>query len=246
MPRRLISFALLGLALAVPSQAQAASKLPSVKVDECRSGDSVESRSATFVGRMRAVPKTDRMLMRFTLVERFGDERRHTVSVPELRAWRSSKPGVKDFRYRQNVTGLHGGGDYRVTVDFRWLDADGNLLRKSRRRSGVCRQPGELANLKPGLPTVLPGPEGTAQYGVPVTNNGKIAARDITVELFVDGVAPNVGHITSVEPGETRQVNFTGPPCKRNLRIVLDPADSVKERLESDNVAVVPCASLLR
>lgn len=247
MLRRLATPALLGLALAaLPGQAQAATKLPSVKVEECRSSAAGETRSATFVGRMRAVPQTDRMLMRFTLVERFGDERRHAVRVPELRAWRSSKPGVRDFRYKQIVTGLQGGGEYRVTVDFRWLDADGNLLRKSRRRSGVCRQEGELANLKAGLPSVFPGPEGTAVYVVPVTNDGKTPARDVAVELFVDGASPNVGHIDAVAPGETREVRFTGPACKRNLRIVVDPRDSVKERLESDNVTVLPCASLLR
>jgi hypothetical protein len=246
MPRRLVIFALLGLALAVPGQAQAAFKLQTAKVVECRSSDSGESRSAVFLGRMKAIAGTDRMLMRFTLVERFGDERRHSVSVPELRAWRSAKPGVRDFRYKQTVSGLQGGGEYRVTVDFRWLDADGNLLRKARRHSPACRQPGELANLFPGPPTALPGPEGTAVYVVPVANNGKAVAREVSVELFVDGAATNVGHIDSIAPGEIREVRFTGPSCKRNLRVVVDPPDAIKERLESDNVALVRCPSLRR
>jgi CARDB len=248
MPRRLVTFALLGLAfaVAVPGQAQAAFKLPSAKMLECRSSDSADSRSAIFLGRMRAIPGTDRMLMRFTLRERFGDEKLHSVTVPELRAWRSAKPGIKDFRYKQTVTGLQGGGEYRVTVDFRWLDADGNLLRKARRQSGVCRQEGELANLKIGLPSALPGPEGTAVYFVRVVNDGKAVARDVAVELFVDGAATNVSHIDSVAPGETREARFTGPACKRNLRMVVDPGDSIKERLESDNVSLVRCPTLVR
>jgi hypothetical protein len=246
MPRRLVTFAVLALALAVPGQAQGAFKLPSSKVLECRSSDAGESRSATFQGRMRAISGTDRMLMRFTLIERFGDEKRHRVSVPELRAWRSAKPGIKDFRYKQTVTGLQGGGEYRVSVDFRWLDADGNLLRKSRRLSGACRQPGELANLKVGLPSILSGAEGTGTYDVPVINDGKVVAREVAVELFVDGAAANVGHIDSIEPGETRQVRLTGPACKQRLRIVVDPRDSVKERFESDNATSVRCPPLAR
>ena len=246
MPRRLVITAALALALIVPGQAQAAFKVPSSKVLECKSGDAAESRSATFLGRMRAIPGTDRMLMRFTLMERFGDEKLHSLTVPELKAWRSAKPGIRDFRYKQTVTGLQGGGEYRASIDFRWLDADGNLLRKSRRLSGPCRQQGDLANLTVGLPTALPGPEGTGIYVVPVRNNGKAIARDVAVELFVDGAAANVAHIDSVGPGETRDVRFTGPACKQNLRMVVDPADAIKERLESDNTERVRCPSLVR
>src|SRR5215212_3748752 len=239
MPRRLLTFAALGLVLVVPAQAQAAWKLPSSKMLECRSGDAAETRTATFMGRMRAAAGTDRMLMRFTLMERFGDEKLHALAVPELKAWRSSKPGVRDFRYKQTVTGLQGGGEYRVAIDFRWLDADGNLLRKARRLSGACRQPGELANLKVGPPTAQSGPEGTAVYVVPVLNTGKAPAREVAVELFVDGAATNVGHIDSVAPGETREVRFTGPSCQRRLRVVVDPSDAVKERSEADNAITV-------
>ena len=246
MPRRLVISAALALALIVPGQAQAAYKLPASKVLDCKSGDTGDSRSATFLGRMRAIPGTDRMLMRFTLMERFGDEKLHSLTVPALKPWRSAKTGIKDFRYKQTVTGLQGGGEYRVSVDFRWLDADGNLLRKATRVSGACRQQGELANLKVGVPTALPGPEGTAVYDVPVGNDGKVIARDVSVELFVDGAATNVSHIDAVAPGEVRHVHFTGPTCKRNLRMVADPGDTIKERLESDNVSFVRCPVLAR
>ena len=238
---RLATFAVLVLALAVPGQAQARSKLPSSHVLACEPGDSGATRSATFQGRMRAIAHTDRMLMRFTLMERFGDEKLHALSVPVLKVWRSAKPGIKDFRYKQTVTGLQGGGEYRMSIDFRWLDADGKVLRRKRRLSGVCRQQGELANLKLGAPSAAPGPEGTGVYVVPVRNNGKATARDVAVALFVDGAATNVGHIDSVAPGETREVRFTGPTCKRNLRMVVDPSDAIKERLESDNRSTVRC-----
>jgi hypothetical protein len=246
MPRRLISFAVLALALALAGPALASHKSPSAKVLECKPGDTGDARSATFLGRMRSVPSTDRMAMRFTLLERFGDEKLHPVDFPELRAWRFSKPGVRDFRFKQTVTALQGGGEYRTRVEFRWLDADGNLQRKAVRTSNACRQPGELPNLRPAVPTAAAGPEGTAVYVVPVRNDGKAAAQDVAVELYVDGAATNVGHIDSVAPGETREVRFTGPACKRGLRVVVDPSDSVKERLEADNVLVSPCPSAKR
>jgi hypothetical protein len=246
MPRRLVTAAALTLALVVPGQAQAVFKLPSSKVLECKSGDTADSRSATFLGRMRAIPGTDRMLMRFTLMERFGDEKLHALTVPELKAWRSAKPGIKDFRYKQTVMSLQGGGEYRVAVDFRWLDAEGNLLRKSKRLSGACRQQGDLANLKVGVPTALAGPEGTGVYVVPVRNDGKAIARDVSVELFVDGPSANVGHIDAIAPGETRDVRFTGPTCKHNLRMVVDPSDTIREQFESDNVLLVRCPPLAR
>jgi hypothetical protein len=247
MPRRFATFAVLGLALVLAAPAQASRKSPSARVVDCKSSDTPESRSATFMGRMRALAGTDRMAMRFTLLERFGDEKLQSVDFPELRAWRFSKPGVRDFRFKQTVTALSGGGEYRMRVEYRWLDGAGNLQRKAARTSGACRQPGELPNLvAAAAPSAAAGPEGTAVYVVPVRNDGKAAAQDVAVELFVDGAATNVGHIDSVAPGETREVRFTGPACKRGLRVVLDPSDSVKERLESDNVTSSRCPTLAR
>ena len=243
MLRRTLSFAVLALALSAPALAPAASKpkTTSVRVGECKSSDAAETRSATFLGRMRAIRGADSMLMRFTLLERFGDERLHIVKSPELRAWRASKPGVREFRFRQTVTALQGGGQYRMRVDFRWLDADGNLIRKARSLSSPCDQPGDLPNLRIGAISSQTGPGGTSVYFVPVQNNGQVKTGDFAVELFVDGAAADVAHIESLAPGETREVRISGPTCERGLRAVADPGDSVKERFESDNTLRAPC-----
>ena len=243
MPRRLLIIAALGAALAAPADAVAA-KTTSVKVVECKSSDTTETRSATFLGRMRKVAGADTMLMRFTLLERFGDEKLHPVKAPELRHWRSSKPGVREFRFRQTVTALQGGGEYRVRVDFRWLDEDGNLVRKSRAMSPACNQPGDLPNLRIGEVKAQRNTGGTWTYLVPVLNNGQVTTGDFAVELFIDGAAADVGHIDSIGPGETREVRFTGPACQRAVRAVADPGDAVKERFESDNTLRHPCPVL--
>jgi hypothetical protein len=243
MLRRALTSAVLVLAVTASAQA-APAKTTSARLLECKSGDAGDSRSATFLGRMRAGAGTGYMTMRFTLLEQFGDEKLHPVPFPELRAWRQSKPGVKDFRYKQTVTALQGGGQYRMRIDFRWLDADGNLLRKAHKITAPCVQPGVLPNLKLGAPTALAGPGGTAVYVVPVHNQGGVGANDVGVELFVDGAATNLGHIDSIPAGQTREVRFTGPVCKRRLRAVADPRDSVKEALESDNTLNVGCPPL--
>jgi hypothetical protein len=245
MLRRGLLIAALVLVVGAPADALAG-KTTTARVIECKTGDSAETRSATFMGRMRTIAGSDHMTMRFTLLERFGDEKLHPVALPELRFWRQSRPGIREFRYKQTVTGLEGGGQYRTRVEFRWLDASGNLVRKAQKTTPACYQPGLLANLKVGSPSAQPGAGGTAVYIVPIQNPGALQATDVAVELFVDGAATNVGHIDSIPAGETREVRFTGPICKRRLRAVADPADSVKETLESDNALTLSCPALAR
>jgi hypothetical protein len=239
MLRRAITLALFALAFAAPVVAVA--KPTSAQVLECKGGNVGETRSATFLGRMKAIPGTDYMMMRFTLMEQFGDEKLQPVAAPELRFWRQSKPGVKDFRYRQTVTALQGGGDYRMRVEYRWFDAAGNLIRKAQKVTSPCTQPGALSNLQVRAPTAQAGPGGTAVYIVPIANTGKETAHNIAVELFVDGAATNVGHIDAIAPGQTREARFTGPLCQRSLRAVADPTDAIKEQFESDNALQVKC-----
>jgi hypothetical protein len=240
MLRRALAIAALVLAVAAPTAG--AARMSGAKMLQCNAGGpQAATGSATFLGRMHATTGTDHMLMRFTLLERFGDDRLQSVDAPELRAWRSSKPGIREFRYRQTVTGLQGGGEYRMRVDFRWLDAQGNLLRKVQKVTGACSFPGDLPNLRFGTLSGLPGPGGTAIYVVPVTNDGKAPATDVAVELRVDGAATDVGRIDSIGPGETRELRFTGPVCKRKLTAIADPADTIHERLKSDNTLTVGC-----
>ena len=242
MLRRAMTLAVLATAL-IPLASADAAKTTSVKVLDCKSSDAAETRSATFLGRMRTIPGANTMEMRFTLLERFGDEKLHAVKTPDLRVWRQSKPGVKEFRFKQTVTSLQGGGQYRMRVDFRWRAANGTLLRRSRTVSSPCEQPGDLPNLRIGQIRAQAGTAGTTTYFLPVQNNGQITTGDFAVELFVDGAAANVVHVDAIEPGGTRDIRITGPACQRGLRAVADPGDSVKERFESDNVLKSPCPS---
>jgi hypothetical protein len=192
---------------------------------------------------MRQVRGTNQMMMRFTLLQRFGDSKQAKVDLPALRIWRQATPGVKVFGYSQTVTGLIAGGDYRAKIEYRWLDKDGNLLRKAAAQTGVCHVKGDLANLTLGSNILTaPGPVAdTTIYRITVTNLGKVAATDVAVELFVDGAATDIQHIDSLAPKESRQVSFRGPVCQKRLRAVVDPNDSIHEQSELDNEQIFAC-----
>jgi hypothetical protein len=229
----------------VVTAAAPASKLPAmVKVVECVIVDDGESgRSATFRGEMTALPKTARMQMRFTLLQK--PDKGGTIaplSTPALSGWRKSKPGVKYFSYDQRVVGLQSGSTYRAAVTFKWMRANGKTIARVTKRSGGCHQPGELPNLTVTNIARSPGPRsGTTDYGVDVTNSGRSAARNVRVVLRVDGALLDMTDISTLAPGETSTVHFTGPACARNVRAVVDPEDAIRESGEADNALQKSC-----
>jgi hypothetical protein len=241
MPRAPIAMFAAALALLVPAGADAKPRA-SVKLTECTTSDAPGGRSATFEGRMRRVRGTERMKMRFKLLERIG-KRFTTVKEPELRVWRKSEEGVRVFSFEQRVLGLRSGRAYRVAVSFRWYDADGNRIRSERHRSRACREP--APNLRVAKVVRRSGPvRGTWIYRVHVTNIGQSEARDVGVTLAVDGGELDAGRIDSLPAGESRVVTFTGPVCRHGFRAVADPDDQIGETREDDNVRRGACDEL--
>ena len=139
--------------------------------------------AAVFHGRMRRVRGAERMRMRFTVLERVDGG---------------------DFEV------VHGPGLWRARVDFRWLDEDGDVIRRARRRSGLCHQRGPLPNLR------IEGIRRSAvsMYVVRVANWGRAAAHDVPVALSVDGDPVDRRIVPSVEAGEVVPVAFAGPACE--------------------------------
>jgi hypothetical protein len=241
--RLLISLAALAALLVVPPAANAGG-IATLKVRSCQTGDSSKDRLVTFYGRMHAVPGTSRMQMRFTLIDRSADGA-SLVPTPKLSKWRRSRAGVKTFGYAQTITGLQKGGAYAATVEYRWRDARGHLIKSARRTSGDCRQNGALPNLAVGAITARPGDaSGTLDYTVFVSNRGDADAHDLQVELFVDGAAVNAAPIDVIEAGETIQVKFAGPACQHRVRAVADRKNAVPETTEDDNVRHGRCPAV--
>ena len=231
------------LLVALPSLAQAA-PLTVLKVRSCETGDTAKERHATYYARMRAVPGAVRMQMRFTLIDRSGDETR-TIKSPQLAQWRRSRLGVRSFGYAQTVTGLEAGGAYATVVEYKWIGPAGKAIKSARRTSSDCRQDGERPNLDivrvSTRPKVTPGAD---EYQIEIENTGSVAAREFDVALYVDSASADSTHVHEVLPGETVAVTVTGPRCTGRIRAVVDSADEVTETTEDDNVFRSRCAGL--
>ncbi len=236
--------ALAGLrAPAAPAPAPSATRRPAtVRLAACRFSGGADGRSATFVARMRAVAGTERMSMRFTLLEQLGRGAPAALDVPALDDWRTSDRGVARLGYRQRIRGLVPGAAYRVAVDFRWLDATGSAIKSAVRQSRLCRQPGKPPNLRLGTLKMLPGPDpGSALYEVPVVNAGSMRLWDIRLTVTVDGVALPPVQVAALGPGDRRSIRVLGPLCRREAQAAAYPASRVRESTRSDNVRVRDC-----
>ncbi len=215
-----------------------------VQMLECSKGKSVAARRAVFRGEMKQIEGATRMQMRFELAEKVGRGVWLDVNAPDLGVWRESKAGIKRFAYRQRVLGLQRGTAYRMTVRFRWLTDDGEVVREDDKRSPVCRQPGKLANLKIRDRILVkrgPTPD-TARYVVKVGNNGRVKARGVELTLRVDGAEVNTIRIGRLRGGQRRTLTFVGPRCATSVEAEIDPRHVVREITEKDNERVTSCA----
>jgi archaellum component FlaF (FlaF/FlaG flagellin family) len=245
-PRLFIaSLALLCALVAGAASAGAAKPTTQLKVRDCQVGDSPKQRSATFYARMTATNATSQMAMRFTLIDRAGDGPPTVVANPALARWRRSNAGVKRFGYAQSVAGLQQGGIYAVQVQFRWMNAHGQVIRSVKRTSGTCRQNGKLPNLSITAVSAQAGEtSGTEIYTVDLTNSGRGRAHFAGVDIFIDGAAADGQTVDLVKPGETKKVRFTGPVCRNSLKMVADRAHKLKETNEDDNTLRARCPVL--
>jgi hypothetical protein len=230
---------LMMLAAALPAAPAAALQAApaTVRLADC----SVEESSAAFYGRMRPVPGTERMSMRFTLLERHADGY-EALHAPGLSRWHRSKPGVAAFGYRQTVRGLQPGGVYRARVSFRWYSADGDLLERTRRTSRACRQYEEVPNLISAVVGAEPGEvPGVVRYLMRISNTGAAPAENVAARLSVDGGAVDTVTIASLEPGASRDVAVVGPACTSSVSSMADPDGVIVESSEDDNAHTVDC-----
>jgi hypothetical protein len=225
-----------GAATAAQPLSTAGAKRASVRVVGCDRGD----QEAVFRGAMRRMSGTGRMAMRFTLLQRDPGERFRRVRAPGLARWKRSRPGVRRFAHRQRVRGLTEGSDYRMRVDFKWLDGDGRAIRRRRLSSRTC----SLAELLPNLrATAITGaPEGTGErYAVAVENAGEASSPEAGLRLGVDGSSPVFATVPGLAPGEATTVSVPGARCALRVRATVDPGQLVRESREGDNVLATGC-----
>jgi CARDB len=227
------------LALAVLASAADARPRPKqrVLVSTC---DRV-GQAAVFEGRMDAIPGAVRMQMRFRLEVSTPDVPEWTrVQVPGFSTGLTSNPRRTRFVYAKRVEALPAPAAYRVQVRFRWLDADGAVLRTASVRSRSCRQPDRRADLKPVGLTVA----ADLRYDVAVRNAGRGDAVASTVTLrFPDGTTVSAA-VPPMTAAGREDVFVTGPPCLpgESIAVTADSGDAVDES-DEDNLVIFPCPS---
>jgi hypothetical protein len=212
-----------------------------VKTVKC----SVAGHEAAFHARMRRLDDTYRMGLRFTLLERTGENGFVAVRAPGLGGWRRSSPGVAVYGYRQGVRNLLANAVYRMRVDFRWYTREGEGEARVRRTSSACRQYVALPNLRAHLVGAVDGAvEGVVRYLVRVRNEGNAPAGHVPVALLVDGDFVDTVTVSRLEAGERTLVKVPGPGCERVIEVKVDPDATIAESSEDDNTHTVDCADV--
>jgi hypothetical protein len=113
----------------------------SATLEQCLTSVVQGERSATFMGEMTAVSGTVRMAMRIDLQERLPDASEYQALGAGQGAWRWSSPRVKVYKYLRQVINLSAPDDYRALVRYRWIGANGRVIRRAERVTPTCSQP---------------------------------------------------------------------------------------------------------
>jgi hypothetical protein len=232
--------ALLALALAMPASAVGATRVRPKARSLVTSCDRT-TQAAVFEGRMDAVPGAVRMQMRFRLEVSTPEVPDWTrVAVPGFSAWLTSVPDRSRYVYDKRVEALLAPAAYRVLLRFRWLDAQGAVVRTESARSRPCRQPDPRADLRPVDLTA----DADGRYDVALRNIGHGDAPASTVSLrFPDGSTLSAA-VPPMAAGGREDVFVSGPPCPPGYTVAIgaDSADVVDES-DENNVVALPCPS---
>jgi hypothetical protein len=223
----------------------AARDAATVKVVDCVPAVESVARTATFEARMRAVRETDRMQVRFSLQVR--EDALHgwrRIVAEGFDTWLTSLPDVRRYTYARTVLNLAAPATYRTIVRFRWIDADGAVVRSARVTSAGCRQLDMRPDLEVRRIDVLPGADAeTRRYAVTVRNDGRADAGPFGAMLRAGEDELGTLAVPVLAAGTQRVITYTGPACTPGapLLVTLDPDEAVDERDEGDNAFAATC-----
>jgi hypothetical protein len=210
-----------------------------VALTDCERGSGDQGGAAVFEARMRALPRTARMQLRYTLQVRTPDRNRYTaLSAPGFGTWLGPSAGTSRYVYTKRVENLLAPGSYRVKVRFRWLNTSGTVIRHAKVTSAACRQP----DPRPDLSVRSLGVQTTTdparfRYVAFVRNTGRTAAAPSALELTVAGTLLGSASVDELAPGEGMLVSLEGPACSTGdvVEAEADADEAVDERDEDDN-----------
>jgi hypothetical protein len=218
------------------------------RLTSCTSGPTPPDRVAVFTASMPTVPGAQQMAMRFVLLERRpGWALFRRVAAPKLGVWNRSRrdPSLPGYIVTKRVEGLAAPGAYRAIVRFRWFDAQGNLLRRARRVTRVCRQLDQRPDLTIGQVDIVPGPDPQHdRYVIEIANLGRgDAAVPFAVDLMVNGAPQPAQSLSALGAHARTTVSFVAPACDAGsvVRVVVDGGKTIDEVNEANNAVTRPC-----
>lgn len=234
--------AVIALSIAVLSTgavARAQAPVLSAKLTACETGLDPADRYAAFTG---AMPRDDAevMAMRFDLLQRWPGGEWERVALPGWGEWiRTAKKGVPGFIYTKRIEQLAAPATYRAAVSFRWIGADGAVIRTTRRVSRACRQPDWRPDLHPQAAELTGDPR---EVRVVVRNRGRGDAGAFAVHV-TRGDLVKGQTVTGLAAGEEIALTVRVGRCSEGepLTVAVDPAGDVDEADEDDNVLTLDC-----
>jgi hypothetical protein len=241
MRRSWLLLFLIALAAPTPSAHASATQAPplAATLESCLTSSLPIQRVGTFVGSMPAAG-ANRMRIRFDLERRRPAERRwRHIQAPGFGAWEDSDPGVAGLVFRKRVNGLPVPASYRALVRFRWIAADGSVMRRAEAHTPACVQPDLRPNLVPGaLTAILDAQPGLGIYTLIVRNIGRSAASASSVQ-----VGAGSAEVAPLAAGEQRAVTVIALACRPGEAIVarVDADRRVDEASERANSVRRPC-----
>jgi hypothetical protein len=210
-----------------------------VALSSCERGTGDDGGAAVFEARMRTLPRTARMQLRYTLQVRTPERPRYVaLSAPGFGAWLSASSGTSRYVYTKRVENLLAPASYRVKVRFRWLNAAGKVVQRAKVVSAACRQPDPRPNLSVRSLGVQPGSDGAHyRYVAFVRNTGRETADPSSLEVTVAGTLLGSVPVDALAPGEGMLVSLEGPACAtgETVEAEADADEAVDERNEEDN-----------
>jgi CARDB len=219
----------------------------------CRNGLDPAQRSVGVTAVMRPLLGTDHLSLKFDLLV----TRRH-LSAPrvvrggDLGVWIAprdptlgQRPGDV-WNLQKSVVQLGAGASYRLRVQFRWVDAQGQILGTAVRYTRQCAERELRPDLLVRSISVAPSPvqPGRDVYSALIANAGNSAAGPFEV-LFApgDGSATTTRTISILDAHSSRVENFVGPACTASTAptVIADAAREVDDLNRSNNSLKATC-----
>lgn len=241
MRLRIVMSTALAALLLVPAAAGAAvpKYARGVSLTDCERGTGGGAGAAVFEARMRGLPRSARMQLRYTLQVRTPERTRYSaLGAPGFGTWVGPSAGTSRYVYTKRVENLLAPGSYRVKVRFRWIDAAGDVVGRAKVISAACRQPDPRPDLSVrSIGVQSTGDPARYRYVAFVRNTGHSAAGSSSLELTVAGTLLGSAPVDALAPGEGILVSFEGPACSGGdvIEAQADADEAVDERDEDDN-----------